>query len=365
MSNIDRALRTLSRMQSAAPPVAANRIGEVMTLLQRLNDENEYLNAQYMEALHAAGSSEAEREPVSRAAAATLDDLFRVEKPAAIDLFGDMDRALFTDEMPAVQLESANRQPQYDYLSNLDTSLAERVPPEETGDLPNADELLVRLDDVLRPALLTMLGQAEALFDGRLGRLTSNQSDALRLMLNSAASLITLLDSLTLVQQLRQQTLVIESVVFDPIVLLETAQQNVRERASAHDHQISVQADDALPMVEADFGRVLVIFTDILDNAIRYMPPDGIVRISADNLGTHVLFTVSDTGIGMSPEEAEQIGTPFWRALDQPMVLKHPGTGLRLFLAKRILALQGGELFFSGDLGFGSSFSFTLPLAEA
>jgi signal transduction histidine kinase len=362
MSNIDRALRTLSRMQSAAPPAAANRIGEVITLLQRLNSENEYLNAQFVESLHtSAGTNISE----SAYASPAMNDLFRVDPGPVLELFGDIDPALFTDEMPAVSADAAPTQSQFGYLTHLDTTMTERVPPEEPNNLPNADELLIHLDDVLRPALLTMLGQAEALFESRLGRLTSNQSDALRLMVGNATSLMTLLDSLTLVQQLRHQTLALETAVFDPISLLENAQQNVRERASAYDHQLNVQADDSLPMVQADFGRMLVIFTDILDNAIRYTPPDGIIRISADNLGTHVLFTVSDVGIGLSTDETELVGTPFWRALHQPLVLQHPGTGLRLFLAKRILALQGGELFFSGEPGFGSSFSFTLPAAEA
>ena len=56
------------------------------------------------------------------------------------------------------------------------------------------------------------------------------------------------------------------------------------------------------------------------------------------------------------------IGQPFWRALHQPLVRQHPGTGLRLYLAQQIFELHGSELLFSGEPSMGSTFSFTLPL---
>lgn len=360
MTSIDRALRTLSRIQSAAPPMAAHRIGEVITLLQHLYSENELLNSQYLESLHSTDAHPSARGLIDRA---TLDELFQVDQPMS-DLFGDVDPALFTDEMPAVAVR--DEASFGSYPSHLDTITAERVQPDvaQEGDaLPNADALLARLDDVFRPSLDTLKEQATALFDGRMGRLTSNQADMLRLMLSNASSLIGLLDSLNLVQQLRHHTLRLNVTAFAPSELLDRAQQAMREQAAAHDHQMSVQGDDVLPMVEADFDRTLVVLTDLLDNAIRYMPTNGVIRISADNLGTHVLFTISDTGIGFSAADSEHVGTPFWRALHEPLVQQHPGSGLRLFLARQILALQNGELFFSGEPGAGSTFSFTLLAA--
>jgi two-component system sensor histidine kinase/response regulator len=82
--------------------------------------------------------------------------------------------------------------------------------------------------------------------------------------------------------------------------------------------------------------------------------------MSVDNLGTHVLFSVADNGIGLTPEDIEKIGRPFWRGNHQRLVRAHAGTGLHLYLAKQILALQDGELIYSGEPGVGSTFSFTL-----
>jgi signal transduction histidine kinase len=135
----------------------------------------------------------------------------------------------------------------------------------------------------------------------------------------------------------------------------------VRDHAESRDHQIDIHTEQPIPKVKADYDRVLSILVDILDNAIRYTPNESTIRVSAESTGSSVLFTVADTGVGFSPEDSEHIGTPFWRALYEPLVRNHHGTGLRLFLAKQILALQGGEMFFSAEPGFGSSFSFTLP----
>ena len=67
---------------------------------------------------------------------------------------------------------------------------------------------------------------------------------------------------------------------------------------------------------------------------------------------------------GLKPEDLEHIGKPFWRGSHHKLVRAHAGTGLRLYLAKQILALQDGELIFTGETGTGSTFSFTLPIPE-
>jgi len=98
---------------------------------------------------------------------------------------------------------------------------------------------------------------------------------------------------------------------------------------------------------------------------VRYTPEGGASRIAVDNLGGYVLFTVADNGIGLNEQEMAYLGQPFWRGLHQPLVRAHRGTGLRLYLARRVLAMQDGELFFSGESGRGSTFSFTVPTEQA
>lgn len=407
MTDLDWALRTLSRMQNAAPPVAANKISDVMTLMLRLSAENEYLNARLMETLNVPSEFEPPVDdedtpvkPLNAPDVPILEELFRVDRSSTVDLFSAFDPELFTDETPVVETTSeeeltSDSDSNLDFYEHLEAIIAERALPDDSElsqiielseeerqalantlrsgwlprlqtdlDLPDTDALFTRINEVFKPSLILLRGQAESLCEGKLGRLSSNQLDALKLMLSNAENALALLDSFELITQLRHQSLSIQSQEFEATELLSAAKQIVQARANAHDHEINLQVDDALPRVRADFERSLIILIDILDNAIRYMPNDSMIRLSADTLGTHVLFTVADNGIGLTPEECEQVGKPFWRAMRQPLVRHHSGTGLRLFLAKRILALQGGELFFSGEPNLGSSFSFTLPAVE-
>lgn len=402
MTNIDRALRTLSRLQNAAPAVAAARISEVSTLLMRLRAENEYLNARLLETLHTTPdfpmpvSAQGALEKPIAVTDTSLEELFGINGSAS-DLFADLDATLFTGEVPAVapepppanhhteredsaldvyeDLQSLLRQHAVADLPDAFSQQVELTEDERRAlehkfhggddDLPTPEELILHANQLLKPALLAMRSDLEGLIDGRLGRLTSNQADTLRTILGTAEGILTLLDSLTVIHQLRENSLKMEPTTFDPLELLETARQMSRERADQHDHQINILADQSLPFVLADFDRSLSIVLDLLDNAIRYTPSESVIRVSADSIGSHVLFTIADSGIGFSTEDSEHVGKPFWRALHEPLVRSHHGTGLRLYLAKQVLALQGGEMFFSGEPNFGSSFSITLPVSPA
>ncbi len=405
MTNIDRALRTLSRLQNAAPALAAARIAEVSTLLMRLNAENEYLNARLMESLDTSTgfltqqSARGVLEKPVTAKDLSLEELFGVEGDAALNLFAELDSTLFTNEVAAAQPAPAAvpapepEESSLDVYEDLEALLREHgvsdIPQvilnqveltederkaledkfhDETDEtpvhdpLPDPEEVSSQLNDIMKPTLLALRGEIEELVDGRMGRLTSNQSDTLRAMSGTTDGMLSLLDSLIIIHQLRQYALSIEPTEFNPLALLDTAHQMLRDRADDHDHQINIQIEPTLPQVRADFDRSLSIVLDILDNAILYTPDDSVIRVSADSIGSHVLFTIADSGIGFSAADSKYIATPFWRALHEPLVRNHHGTGLRLFLAKQILALQGGELFFSGEPNFGSSFSFTLPI---
>jgi signal transduction histidine kinase len=152
-------------------------------------------------------------------------------------------------------------------------------------------------------------------------------------------------------------------LIFACALLLREAHDKMLPEAQARGLQLSMRLPDNSLRAQGDYQRTLVIMLDLLDNAIRYTAPGGTIHLSADDIGTHVLFSVADSGIGMTPDDMEMVGQPFWRAQHQPLVRRQAGAGLRLALAREVLALQNGELIFSGEIGAGSTFSFTLPAA--
>jgi signal transduction histidine kinase len=212
----------------------------------------------------------------------------------------------------------------------------------------------------LKPSLRIVSDHASALAQGKLGSVTTEQIASLRLINEHATSRLGLIDSLETVGRLRQGEIPFEPTVFSGLDLLASVWQRHFAAAEPREHQINIRADNPLPPVKGDFKQIFAVLGDLLDNAIRYTPFGGIIRITAETLGTHVLFTVADNGIGLSEDDTAQIGKPFWRAARQPLVRQHPGSGLRLYLARQLLALHESDLILSGELGVGSTFSFIL-----
>ncbi|MEP7294410.1 MAG: HAMP domain-containing sensor histidine kinase [Chloroflexota bacterium] len=223
-----------------------------------------------------------------------------------------------------------------------------------------ANSLMSQVPDTLRPSMKVVYGHAEALIQGKFGAITTEQVESVRLIKEHAASALTLLESLEAISKLRQGQLQLESREFSGLELLANVWKRHAADAEPREHQINIKADDPLPNVRGDYKHVQAILSDLVDNAIRYTPFGGIIRVTAETLGTHVLFTVSDNGIGLSDDDTTQIGKPFWRAARQPLVRQHPGTGLRLYIARQVLQMHGSDLILSGEPGVGSSFSFLL-----
>ncbi len=201
---------------------------------------------------------------------------------------------------------------------------------------------------------------ADALVQGKFGSVTTEQAESIKLISEHASTALALMDSLDLIARLREGKLQIEPKTFSGLDLLAGVWQRHATAAEPREHRINIKADDPLPIVKGDYKHVLNILSDLVDNAIRYTPFGGVIRVTAETLGTHVLFTVADNGIGLTEEDTSQIGKPFWRAARQPLVRQHPGTGLKLYLARQVLAMHGSDLFLSGEPGVGSSFSFML-----
>ncbi len=310
---VEQALEVLKRLQTAAPPPTADKLAGVIALVQSLSEENAYLNTLLLDHMPD------DAPPVARA---------DVPSPAA-----SRDSRTVTDELRR----------------------AEALP-----DVPLLD-LFAGLNDALRPPLIAIRGRAELVQAGLLGQITPEQDTWLRAIDDSTARAFAVLDALQEMIALKRGQVRLEIVNFISTDLLTEGWERIKDRVRPYNHDVTILAPEVVPLARGDFYHALVILTDMLDNAIRYTPPGGQIRMSVDNLGTHVLFSVTDNGIGLAPEDLAQVGKPFWRGTQHKLVRQHNGTGLRLFLARQMLELLDGELIFSGEPGLGSTFSFALP----
>jgi PAS domain S-box-containing protein len=117
------------------------------------------------------------------------------------------------------------------------------------------------------------------------------------------------------------------------------------------------------PPVAADHERVRMVLTNLVSNAIKYSPDGGTIRIGGRAERRYALAYVADQGIGIPPEEQERIFQRFYR-VDNSLRREAQGAGLGLFLARAIIAAHGGRMWVESQVGRGSRFLFTLPLAQ-
>jgi len=142
---------------------------------------------------------------------------------------------------------------------------------------------------------------------------------------------------------------------------VEACQEKARERG----HELSVTCD---PDVErrrilADRDSLLMVCTNLIDNAIKYTPDHGHIHVRIESSGLFVKLAVKDDGIGMSDEEAERVFDEFFRAKNSGTV-HVPGTGLGLSLVKKLVEIHEGTVSVQTTPGKGSTFVVCLPVAE-
>ncbi len=104
------------------------------------------------------------------------------------------------------------------------------------------------------------------------------------------------------------------------------------------------------------------VLINLLSNAYKYTPDGGTITLQTRRVGGYVCVGVSDTGIGLMPEQIAKLGTKFWRA-DNEHVITQSGSGLGLAITRNLLTLMGGEMGVTSVSGEGSTFTMTLPVA--
>jgi signal transduction histidine kinase len=102
---------------------------------------------------------------------------------------------------------------------------------------------------------------------------------------------------------------------------------------------------------------------NLIGNAVKFTPPGGSVTVRLSSIEEDGVLQVIDTGYGMSPEHLAKLGTPFFRAEDNPHAASTEGTGLGVALTKSLIELHGWEIEFASELGHGTTVTITMPAA--
>ncbi len=149
---------------------------------------------------------------------------------------------------------------------------------------------------------------------------------------------------------------------FEPVdvkVVIRNAVRSIKQQSSIHRFVLGLPKE--LPPVRADVMRLERILHNLLENAVKYSPDGGYIRVYAKMDSEHLVIGVSDHGIGISPQDQAKLFAPFQR-LGNSRVEGVKGTGLGLLVCRRLVEAHGGRIWVESELGKGSTFFFTLPL---
>jgi signal transduction histidine kinase len=214
----------------------------------------------------------------------------------------------------------------------------------------------------LRTPMTSIRGYAEMLEKGMVGSLSSQQTEFIRTIRRNAERMQVLVSDLQDVSRIETGRLRLEMGSVAVTDALDSALQATQAQIQARSQHLTVDMPDDLPPVYADRARLAQILINLLSNAYKYTPKGGHIGVRAQVQGTYVQCAVSDTGIGMSPQDQQCLFTKFFRSED-PAVRETTGTGLGLCIVKSLVELQGGEIEVKSELGKGTTVTFTIPVS--
>ena len=222
-------------------------------------------------------------------------------------------------------------------------------------------EFLANMSHELRTPLNAIIGFSEVLQEKLFGELNEKQAEYTDDILSSGRHLLSLINEILDLSKVEAGRMELELAAFDLPLAIDNARTFVRERATRHGIALDVTVDKRLGEIVGDERKIKQILLNLLSNAVKFTPEGGRIGIEARQADGVVEISVSDTGVGIAPEDQPKIFEEF-RQVGSDYAHKTEGTGLGLTLAKKFVELHGGKIWVESEVGKGSKFTFTLPI---
>ncbi|HZD41446.1 MAG TPA: GAF domain-containing protein [Terriglobales bacterium] len=221
-------------------------------------------------------------------------------------------------------------------------------------------EFLANMSHELRTPLNAIIGFSEVLGERMFGELNEKQAEYTDDILTSGRHLLSLINEILDLSKVEAGRMELELATFDLPLAIDNARTFVRERVTKHGINLDVTIDERLGDFVGDERKIKQVLLNLLSNAVKFTPEGGRIGINARQADGSVEISVSDTGIGIAPEDQAKVFEEF-RQVGGEKAKKVEGTGLGLTLAKKFVELHGGRIWVESEVGKGSTFTFTLP----
>lgn len=240
-------------------------------------------------------------------------------------------------------------------------------------------DFLANMSHELRTPLNSVIGFSEVLQEELYGKLNEKQKEYVNDILSSGQHLLNLISDILDLSKVESGKMELELSRFLLRDVLGASMVMFKEKAMKHNirlsHEITPEADIE---IEADERKLKQILFNLLSNAVKFTPDGGSVhvharrtetkdevvhRLSEQSERSSIVMSVTDTGIGIKPEDMDNLFKEFSQ-IETPYEKKYEGTGLGLALTKRLVELHGGRIWVESEYGKGSKFTFVIPIRQ-
>lgn len=289
---------------------------------------------------------------------------------ASGDAFSTQDLDLlkiFADEL-AVAVQNALR---FEEISHFNVTLRDEV-DDATSKLRASNRKLHQLDEVkdefismashqLRTPLTSIKGYLSMVLEGDAGKITADQRKLLEEAFSSSQRMVYLIGDFLNISRLQTGKFELELTDVNLAGLVTDEVEQLKATAQRRNITLDYKEPAQFPAMSIDEAKIRQVVMNFIDNAIFYSHPNSTVTIELTTTGRNLRLEVTDTGIGVPQSERHHLFTKFYRATNARKI-RPDGTGIGLYMAKKVVTAFGGSIIFESKEGKGSTFGFTLPL---
>ncbi|MBI5962972.1 MAG: GAF domain-containing protein [Chloroflexi bacterium] len=224
----------------------------------------------------------------------------------------------------------------------------------------------------LKNPMTSIKGYTELLAGGAVGAVNEMQNNFLNTIKSNVERMSTLVSDLNDNSKIEAGRLRLEYKATDVAALVDEVVRSIKRQVDERKQTLDVVLSDTLSPMWADRIRVSQVLTNLVSNAYKYTPEGGSLQVGAEETVNQwnpegaarvIHLWVKDDGIGMSAEDQQKLFQKFFRS-DDPKAREAPGTGLGLNITKSLVEMQGGRIWFESEYRKGTTFHFTIPVAE-
>ncbi len=271
-------------------------------------------------------------------------------------------------ESLSVAIQNALR---FEEIRDFNKTLQTRI-DDATAKLRRSNTKLQQLDEAkddfismashqLRTPLTSVKGYLSMVIEGDAGELQPTQKKLLEEAYAGAQRMVYLIGDFLNVSRMKTGKFMLEYANTNVATLINEEIGQLRATAERRNLHLQYEAPDTFPTARVDETKIRQVIMNLIDNAIYYSTPDSTIKVELFTKDNSIVFRVKDQGIGVPASQQKDLFEKFFRASNARKV-RPDGTGIGLFMIKKVILAHGGTIIFESKENKGSTFGFTLPL---